>query len=302
MVTSRRNELIWGSSPTGIRLDFHGSELCFVTAHFAAHTEEVERRNEDFRHICERMVFNQLQFPKRIKDHDVIVWLGDFNYRIFDLSRGQVQQMISDDRLTELMDNDQLRREMSHQKVFHGFREGKIRFRPTYKYDVGSDRWDSSEKERVPSWCDRILWKAKDGETVTQLVYGSTRELRLSDHKPVVGIFEIGVKVVDKVRQKKIYENVLKEIDREENLFIPQATIDAYEFDLGEVTFVQQVTRTLSVANNGQVPVVFEFIAKPGTYHGMAKYSGRLCALVDCVHWYMVCTGPLWALVHGEHW
>ncbi|OQV19290.1 Inositol polyphosphate 5-phosphatase OCRL-1 [Hypsibius exemplaris] len=247
----------------GIRLEFHGSELCFVSAHFAAHTEEVERRNEDFRNICERMVFNQLQFPKRIKDHDIIMWLGDFNYRIFQLSRPEVQQLISEDRLADLVLYDQLQREMSQQKVFHGFREGRIRFRPTYKYDVGTDRWDSSEKSRVPSWCDRILWKAKDGEEVRQVVYGSAMELRLSDHKPVIGIFDVGVKVVDKSRQKKVYENVLKEIDREENLFIPQATIDCNDFDLGELTFVQQVTRTLTVANNGQVPVVFEFIAKP---------------------------------------
>ena len=32
-----------------IRLRFHNSTLCFVDSHLAAHTGEVEKRNQDFR-------------------------------------------------------------------------------------------------------------------------------------------------------------------------------------------------------------------------------------------------------------
>ena len=36
--------------------------------------------------------------------------------------------------------------------AFHGYQEGPLLFRPTYKYDVGTDNYDSSEKMRIPAW------------------------------------------------------------------------------------------------------------------------------------------------------
>ncbi|KAG6163051.1 hypothetical protein E4U11_002168 [Claviceps purpurea] len=65
--------------------------------------------------------------------------------------------------LDSLLPHDQLRRAMTQRKVFHdGWREGPISFLPTYKYDVGSIAlFDSSEKQRAPSWCDRILFRTR---------------------------------------------------------------------------------------------------------------------------------------------
>ncbi len=37
----------------------------------------------------------------------------------------------------------QLFQQLELQKVFHGFSEGPIGFQPTYKYDPGSDEWDT---------------------------------------------------------------------------------------------------------------------------------------------------------------
>ncbi|KAL1835669.1 hypothetical protein VTJ49DRAFT_6252 [Mycothermus thermophilus] len=65
--------------------------------------------------------------------------------------------------LDSLLPHDQLRRMMKDRKVFHdGWREGPISFLPTYKYDVGTVAlFDSSEKRRAPSWCDRILYRTR---------------------------------------------------------------------------------------------------------------------------------------------
>ncbi|CZR54759.1 related to inositol polyphosphate 5-phosphatase ocrl-1 [Phialocephala subalpina] len=65
--------------------------------------------------------------------------------------------------LDSLLPHDQLRRAMKAKKAFHdGWREGPITFLPTYKYDVGSmGMFDSSEKKRAPSWCDRILYRTR---------------------------------------------------------------------------------------------------------------------------------------------
>ena len=65
--------------------------------------------------------------------------------------------------LDSLLPHDQLRHVMKKKKAFHdGWREGPITFLPTYKYDVGSmGMFDSSEKRRAPSWCDRILFRTR---------------------------------------------------------------------------------------------------------------------------------------------
>ena len=44
-----------------IRLSVHNSSICLVTSHLAAHMEQVDRRNQDFKDISERMVFSNGQ-------------------------------------------------------------------------------------------------------------------------------------------------------------------------------------------------------------------------------------------------
>ena len=65
--------------------------------------------------------------------------------------------------LASLLLHDELHQQMKARKAFaDGWREGDITFLPTYKYDVGSvGVFDSSEKKRAPSWCDRILYRTR---------------------------------------------------------------------------------------------------------------------------------------------
>lgn len=62
-----------------------------------------------------------------------------------------------------LLPHDELHQQMKNGKAFHdGWEEGPIRFLPTYKYDVGKvGVFDSSEKARCPSWCDRIIYRTR---------------------------------------------------------------------------------------------------------------------------------------------
>ena len=217
----------------GIRLRFHATDLCFVNSHLAAHTEEFERRNQDYNDICSRMTFNQYErscsesLPmfgsKRIKDHDSVFWLGDLNYRLNDLECNEVKDLLTEDNLAALQDNDQLQLQRHQRKVFMGYQEGSITFRPTYRYDPGTNNWDTSEKSRTPAWTDRILWK---GENIKQTVYRSHEKLMVSDHKPVSSLFQTGIKVIDRERRQKIKEDIMKKLDMLENDFLPQVWIN----------------------------------------------------------------------------
>lgn len=64
--------------------------------------------------------------------------------------------------LSSLLPHDELHQQQKARKAFQGWQEGPITFLPTYKYDAGSvGVFDSSEKRRAPSWCDRILWRTR---------------------------------------------------------------------------------------------------------------------------------------------
>jgi len=85
-----------------------------------------------------------------------IIWLADTNYRI-DLDNASVRAYAEDDALDMLLAADQLNYVMNAGTVFSGYIEGPILFRPTYRYDVGTDNYDTSEKMRTPAWTGTSL-------------------------------------------------------------------------------------------------------------------------------------------------
>ncbi|CAK5100943.1 unnamed protein product [Meloidogyne enterolobii] len=62
-----------------VRLTINSTGICFACSHFAAGQNEIAARNADFHSALKR-----LKFPmgRGLQDHDVVFWLGDFNYRI----------------------------------------------------------------------------------------------------------------------------------------------------------------------------------------------------------------------------
>ena len=168
--------------------------------------------------------------------------------------------LLDEKNYSQLLQHDQLKVQYDLKKVFVNYQEGVINHPPTYKYDPGTDNWDSSEKNRCPAWCDRILWK---GSSINLVNYQSNPKLKLSDHKPISALFNSSIKVINVAKHRKVYEELMKKLDHLENEFLPQVSVDKLEINFKMVTFRKSVSKYLTIANTGQVSVRFEFIVKP---------------------------------------
>ncbi|KAJ1648423.1 Inositol-1,4,5-trisphosphate 5-phosphatase 1 [Coemansia erecta] len=176
------------------------TSICIVVAHLAAGQSNVAERNSDFHTIRTGTRFRR---GMHIDDHDYAFWLGDLNYRI-DLPSDQARKLVSAKQVQSLMMYDQLSLQMASGKVFRGYSEAEIHFAPTYKFDTGTDIYDTSEKMRVPSWTDRIMYRGKDVHVLSYY----RDEIRLSDHKPVLAIMKFEVLSIDKALKRQITRNL----------------------------------------------------------------------------------------------
>ena len=86
----------------------------------------------------------------------------------------------------EFLANEELKNFEKTELVQFNIEEAEIKFPPTYKYKKNTNSYNISK--RVPSWTDRILYKNK--ENIKSILYDRI-DMDLSDHKPIVGFFEI---------------------------------------------------------------------------------------------------------------
>ncbi|KAK0727324.1 Endonuclease/exonuclease/phosphatase [Lasiosphaeria miniovina] len=197
-----------------VRFMLDDTSLCFVNCHLAAGQSGANQRHNDIAAILESSAFPaERDLTVRmdsyagggdgtlILDHELCLVNGDLNYRIDTMSRDTVVSAVKAGNLSKLLDRDQLLVARRRNPGFRlrAFEEFPITFAPTYKYDVGTDNYDSSEKKRSPAWCDRILYRARAGR-IEQLNY-RRHEVRVSDHRPVSGRFWFTVKRINPKRR-----------------------------------------------------------------------------------------------------
>ncbi|XP_031762408.1 phosphatidylinositol polyphosphate 5-phosphatase type IV-like [Xenopus tropicalis] len=203
-VTTRFFPMIKTKGAVAASFTFFGTSFLFINAHFAAGDSKVKKRIQNYQKIIK-----DLQLPKNIPDtnptysdpddvtsrFDEVFWFGDFNFRL-SKSRSEVDSILEnlpENDMRSLLQYDQLSEEVTKGSIFKGFKEAEIQFRPTYKFDIGSDDYDTSKKQRVPSYTDRVMYKSRNQDDIHVLKYGSCTLMRQSDHKPVFGLFRVKV-------------------------------------------------------------------------------------------------------------
>ncbi|KDO33046.1 hypothetical protein SPRG_01861 [Saprolegnia parasitica CBS 223.65] len=179
----------------GIGFQLGLTRFAFINAHFEAHQSQhaLKRRNANFEKSTPSS-----DCSLKGDDHvgpisdvfDRVFWSGDLNYRI-DGTRRMIDTLLARDMHNVLLANDQLTKERDAQRVFQRFHEGPLHFRPTYKFDKGSDVYDTSAKQRIPSWTDRILYATLQPHTIQLRSYESHMEIKTSDHRPVSAVFDV---------------------------------------------------------------------------------------------------------------
>ena len=110
------------------------------------------------------------------------------------------------------------------------FHEEEIKFLPTFKYDKNSEVYDTSKKMRTPSYTDRILFSINDGDSgrsFSEILepaasrqngnrvlvdYYNRRESTFSDHRPVLGIFDMAVRKVNKANLARVSQELVQTI------------------------------------------------------------------------------------------
>ncbi|XP_045623507.1 uncharacterized protein INPP5E isoform X2 [Procambarus clarkii] len=184
----------------GIGFQFFGTRILFINSHLTAHEEKQALRIQNFRNITRSLDLPRL-LPSKTKHKDVthrydcVFWLGDLNFRLA-VNRDHVFERLKKagpETYQHLLQWDQLTQARRKGEAFSEFEEGPINFAPTFKYDPGTDHYDTSSKQRVPSYTDRILFKSNRG-AVTCYSYDSCPVFKTSDHKPVLGAYHCKIR------------------------------------------------------------------------------------------------------------
>ncbi|KAM0787054.1 hypothetical protein ACM66B_006318 [Microbotryomycetes sp. NB124-2] len=262
----------------GIRLRYKDTWLTFVNSHLAAFLNQTEARNQMFHDTVKGLTFQVDKTQSRdpwtpslrpemeraigtasVFETNHLIWFGDLNYRI-DLPREQVSRLLQQKAWDLLGPFDQLNLSRQHDLAFSGFQEADITFPPTFKFDKGSDEYDTSEKQRVPAWTDRVLWMSLN-DSIEVMHYKSHPEIKLSDHKPVSALLKVPVHKVDPARRAVVLQELIEQLDDiewDEAPAIKLLPSPIVEFDV--VRYLEPVHRTLVLVNNGPTIAEWSFV------------------------------------------
>ncbi|KRY55813.1 Phosphatidylinositol 4,5-bisphosphate 5-phosphatase A [Trichinella britovi] len=248
-----------------IHLNFaNGTHTVFLNSHCTPHANKLARREIE----CEE-VMRKCNFKPNcsLTSEDFVFWFGDLNFRVDGLTKEEVKRHLDNKNYSELLKYDQLNECKSENAALKEFNEAQIEFAPTYKFKPGEK--NERNFSRMPSYCDRILWRTADHccESSCHVPnckikkYTSVEHVFCSDHKAVLADFKIQYplsvsnpeiyfcnadgmawkyvlsKWVNRKSEKGVYQNVL---------FLGKFLVKAGKYQLGYYSQSSRCLRALS--------------------------------------------------------
>lgn len=194
-----------------IRFNLDDTSICVTNAHLESGQKQIADRVTQFKQIVSDSLVGKRNQKYDYQSHTVKLFFGDLNFRIdLDYEVAKVASVnFKDDDLMILQAADQLNKVRKLDPELKDIWEGVLNFRPTYKYDKNCDRYDSSKKQRVPAWCDRILW-FKNDKHIEQVTY-ERKENQFSDHRPVISFMNIMTYDHDNKLMRELKEQLIKQ-------------------------------------------------------------------------------------------
>ncbi|XP_064965952.1 type I inositol polyphosphate 5-phosphatase 13-like [Musa acuminata AAA Group] len=312
---------IGNKGAVGLRMRVYDRIICFVNCHFAAHLEAVSRRNADFDHVYRTMAFSRpttglhgaaagptsVQLNRgvnvtgsqpddgrpELSEADMVVFLGDFNYRLHSITYDEARDMVSQRCFDWLREKDQLRAEMKAGKVFQGMREGQIKFPPTYKFErhqPGLSGYDSSEKKRIPAWCDRVLYRDSRSISVAECslecpvvssitLYEACMDVTDSDHKPVRCIFSVEIAHADELIRREVWGQITMSLGKIRSSLEESRAIPDFSVGTNDIILKNQEIGTLRITNKSEkYKAIFQIICEGEYIIQGDENSSKLCA------------------------
>lgn len=215
-----------------------------------------------------------------LAEADIVIFCGDFNYRLFGISYDEARDLVSQRSFDWLRERDQLRAEMKAGKVFQGMREALIRFPPTYKFELGKPGlggYDSGEKKRIPAWCDRILYRDNRSCPTLEcslvcpivssiLQYEACMDVVESDHKPVRCKFNVEIAHVDRSVRRQEFGKIINSNDEIKSLWDELCYVPNTVVSTNRIILQSQDTCSLKITNkSGTDKAIFHILCEGQT-------------------------------------
>ena len=147
------------------------TSLCLVNCHMQAHEKEwhFRARNNEARYLFENLLMWRSGSCTNVQNHDLVLFLGDTNYRNSGLGKGKYQNggqssqrnldlrltlldLIASRNYSKLLEYDELSSEKQRSSsIFHHFHEGEINFPPSYKHVMVRMPKSSSDYTKLQS-------------------------------------------------------------------------------------------------------------------------------------------------------